>query len=198
MNITSKDTWNKLLPDTSDPLLRGGAGLVIVTCAGVILAILALILTWLISGDLQAETVLAGLVLGLILAGIAALARSGRVWLACWTLVVLLWSLVTVDAGSFGLASPAAAGYFIPVTLAACGLGLRAAIGVAGASSGAVWSIAVATSAGWYEPLGPVESSHLTFNAPFLTVLLLLVALLVGAWNRYLQAVLQSRAVQRD
>jgi hypothetical protein len=186
-----KRLWRRMLPTTDDALVRGRAGLVIATCLGLIAAVTALIMTWLISGDLEAETVVAGLVFGLVLSGIAALARSGRATAATWLLVSLLLLLITADAAGYGLGSPAAVSFFVPIVLAACGLGLVAVLGVAVYSAVAVWVIAWGASAGWYEPEIPFEVWHLTFSAPLLTVLFLLVALIVGAWTRTL---ISSRA----
>ncbi len=175
-----------LLPRSADDALaRGRAGLVMAACLGLALAMLALLLVWLISGDLQVETVAGTLVFLLALAGIAALARRGRGRLAAWMLIVLLALLVTADAASYGLGSPAAAAYAIPVALTACTVGLVAGIGVASFSALATWVIAWGATSGWYRPLIPAEPSHLTFNAPFYTVLLLLVALIVGFWSHY-------------
>jgi hypothetical protein len=188
----------RLLPKSADnALARGRAGLVMAACLGLVTAVLALLLVWLISGDLQVETVVGGLVFILLLAGISALARGGRGRLAAWVLIILLVLLVTVDAASYGLGSPAAAAYFVPVVLAACSVGLVAGIGVALFCSLATWVIAWGTLAGWYQPFIPAEPSHLTFNAPLYTVLLLLVALIVGSWSRYLGDVLRRCADDR-
>ncbi len=186
-----------LLPRSADALARGRAGLVIATCLGLAIAMLALLLVWLISGDLQVETVAGTLIFILVLAGIAALARGGRARLAAWALIILLVLLITVDAASFGLGSPAAAAYFVPVVLAACSVGLVAGIGVALFGSAATWVIAWGTLSGWYQPFLPAEPSHLTFNAPLYTVLLLLVALIVGSWSRYLSDVVRRGADDR-
>jgi hypothetical protein len=181
----------RLLPNVDDALVRGRAGLVIVTCLGLMVMLLALILTWLVSGDLQGETVVGSFLLSLVLLGIAALARTGRVGLAICLSVILLVALITVDVAAFGLGSPAAAAYFVPVVLAACGSGLLAGIGVALFGSIAVWMIAWSASVGWYEPWIAFEDSHLTFSAPFFTALLLLVALIVGFWARHISELLQ-------
>jgi hypothetical protein len=47
----------------------------------------------------------------------------------------------------------------------------------------------------WYEPYTLFEESHLTFNAPFYTVIFVLVALIAGSWSRHLGAIVQSRPV---
>ncbi|HOU12307.1 MAG TPA: hypothetical protein PKZ84_04265 [Anaerolineae bacterium] len=175
--------WARLLPSSGDALHRRQAGLVIATCLGLAAAILLLILVWLSSGDLQWETTVAGGIFCLILASIAALARKGRGITSVWLLAGLLAVLITLDAGSYGLGSPAAAGFVIPIVLTACGVGLWAGIGVACYAAAAVWIIAVAGQAGWYIPYGPFDISHLTFNAPAYTVIFLLVALIVGLWE---------------
>ena len=153
---------------------------------GLIAATWFLILTWLISGDLQWETAVAGTIFSLILAGIVLLARNGRSRLAAWILVVILTLLIILDASSFGLASPAAAAFVLPIVLAACALGLWPGLGVALVATGTVWLTAWGSTAGWYEPYGVVEISHLTFNAPFYSVLFLITAVIVGGWSRYL------------
>jgi hypothetical protein len=179
-------TWARLLPQTGDALRRSRAGLVIATCLGLAAAVLLMILTWIISGDLQWETAVAGGVFCLILGGIAALARGGHEMAAVWLLSGLLAFLITLDAGSYGLGSPAATGFTIPIVLAACGAGVWAGIGMALYAAAAVWIIAIAGQAGWYVTYGPFNISHLTFNAPAYSVIFLLVALIVGLWTRYL------------
>lgn len=188
-----------LLPKNPDnALARGRAGLVMAACLGLAIAVLALLLVWLISGDLQVETVVGSLVFILTLAGISALARGRRAGLAAWALIILLVLLITVDAASYGLGSPAAAAYFVPVVLAACSVGLVAGIGVALFCSVATWVIAWGTLSGWYQPFIPPEPSHLTFNAPLFTVLLLLVALIIGSWSRYIGDVLRRGTNDRE
>jgi hypothetical protein len=182
----------RLLPkSTDDALARGRAGLVMVTCTGLALALLALLLVWLISGDLELVTATGAFIFILVMAGIAALARRGRGRLAAWVLIGLLTLLMTANAASFGLGSPSVAAYVLPVVLAACAIGFGAGIGLAAFSSLATWAIAWSTLAGWYQPIIPAEPSHLTFSAPLYTVLLLLVALITGAWSHYMISILR-------
>lgn len=181
-----KGIWEWLLPATKDALTRGRAGLVIATCLGLTVAVVGLILTWIVSGDLQGETVVAGAVLIAVLAGLGALARAGRALLATWLLVILLTLLTTADVAAYGMASTASAGFMVPIVLAACGLGLWPGLVIATFSAAVAWLLAWAENAGWYEPLLPPDISHLTFDAPALTVLFLLVALIVGLWTRHL------------
>lgn len=181
-----RKAWRHLLPATTDVIKRGRANIVIAACLGVILVACGLILTWWISGDLQWETVVAASILTLILGGLAALVRRGHVGLAHGLLLGLLWLLITVDAWGYGLASPAASAYVLPIVLAAAGLGFGATLGVAMLSSASVWLLAWGEVAGWHVPYSPVELSHLTFNAPALTAIFLLVAVLIGSWTQFL------------
>lgn len=183
-----------LLPPIADPWLRGQAGLVMVTCLGIGGAAWSLVLAWLISGDLEGETAVAALIFTLILGGLLALTRHRPV-IALWLLVGLLLLLITLDVSSYGLGSPAAASFFLPVTLAACGLGLGAGLVVAGVSTAVIWLTAIAAALNWYTPYVVYEESHLTFTAPFLTVLIWVIALLVGYWIRFLHALV---IVQED
>lgn len=169
-------------------LEKGAARLVVATCLGLAAAVVFLVVAWLVSGDLMIETVVAGLVLIVVLGGLALLARRGRARLANWLLLGLLLVLISLDAGAYGLGSPAAAAYVLPVLLAACVVGLWAGLLVAALGAAGVWLMAIAAGAGWYEPYVAYEVSHLTFTAPFLTVLLVLAALIVGWWNRYLRS----------
>lgn len=192
--------WEWLLPDTEDALVRGRAGLVIATGLGLTAAIGGLVLTWIISGDLQWETPVAGAIFILLLTAIGALARTGRATLAAWTLVTLLMLLITADVAYYGVGSTSAAAYVIPITLAACGLGWWAGLGVAGVSAAWVWLLAGAEAAGGYTPALPPADYHLTLSAPVLTVLFLAVALIAGLWSRYLSVQLSavSRQQQAD
>ncbi len=196
MNLQS--LWNRLLPSDMPPLTRARAGLVMITNLALAVALLALILTWLISGDLQRETVIAGLVFCAILAGIVRLAQIGQTRWATWLLIVLLEIVVGLDVAAYGAGEPGAAAFFVPILLAACGVGMRAGLAIAAVSSCAVWASAWAAYAGWYQPELAFELSHLTFNAPMYMVLFLAAAALVGWWSGYLVHLISDRDVTRE
>lgn len=165
---------------------KGRTKLLLWTCAGLIVSAWALVLVWLISGDLAWETAVASAVFTLILVGIGLLAWNGRSWAATWILVALLMVLIATDSSSFGLSAPGSAAFVIPVVLAACGLGFWSGIGTAVVATTVVWLTAWGSTAGMYEPYGRVEISHLTFNAPFYSVVFVVTAVIVGGWTRYL------------
>jgi hypothetical protein len=157
------------------------ARLVVAACMGVAAAILFIILFWVFTGTLEDwETLVAGGVLLAILAGIAALARKERVLLSGWLLVGLLTLLISADLPYYGVGTPTAAAYVIPIVLAARLLGFWPGMGVAAFGATVIWLIAWATTSGVYSVDAAIDISHLTFNAPALTVIFGLVALIVG------------------
>lgn len=179
-----RSIWEWLLPRSADRTVRSRAGLVVGTCLGVVAACVAILLGWAVTATLEDwETVVAAVVLAGLLAGIVFLARAGRVTLAAWLLTGLLTLLIALDIAAYGLGSPSAAAFCIPIVLAACALGLWAGLGVALLASLGVWLIAAAGVAGWYTPLTPPDISHLSFEAPIMTVIFLAVGGIVGAWR---------------
>jgi len=159
---------------------RQQARLVTATGISLILAMAALILTWMISGDLEMITVFAFGILALILVGIMRLARSHHSTLATGLMVVLLLLLVSADVAAYQLDSVSVAFYTVPIVLAATGLGMRAGLAIAGVSSLVIWLLAWTEVAGLLPTSQPPDISHLTFDAPALTVIFLLVALISG------------------
>jgi hypothetical protein len=154
--------------------------LVIITCAAIMLGAAALILTWILSGDLEIETVAAAGALCLILGGLVLLALRGHERAALIILAALIFLLVAADLSWYGLHTSMAAAFLIPILLTACGLGMRAGIGAALAGSAYGWLLAAAENAGWIAVPYAADISHLTFDAPALTVIYLLCAVIAG------------------
>jgi lysylphosphatidylglycerol synthetase-like protein (DUF2156 family) len=166
------------LPD--EPDARRLAMLVIITCAAITLGAVALILTWIVSGDLEMETVAAAAVLFLILAGIILLSLRGAERAALIILAALIFLLVAADLSWYGVHSSMTSAFLIPILLIGCGLGMRAGIGAALACSAFGWLLAAAENYGWVAVPYAVDISHLTFDAPALTVVFLMCAVIAG------------------
>jgi hypothetical protein len=173
------------LPNTTDPLLTGRARLILATCVGLILAVWGLVLTWLISGDLQIETVVVMIIFSLILLGMAAVSRSGRVMLAAWLLIALLGLAVVSDVAYYGVGAPGIFAFVLPIVLAACLSGLAGGMIMAVVGASVAWGVAIGAMQGWLAVAIPFQMDHLTFNAPVISLIFLLVALIVGWWSRY-------------
>ena len=73
-----------------------------------------------------------------------------------------------------------ASAFLIPILLIACGMGMRPGFAAALVCSAFGWLFAGAENAGWIAVPYPVDISHLTFDAPALTVVFLLCAAIAG------------------
>lgn len=164
-------------------LLRRAAQVQIVTfaCGGIGLAVIAIIGGWAITGTLEDwETVVGGLILGGLLAGLAILARRGHPSLSALLLSGLLFVLVAADIVYYGLGSPSVAALLLPVLLIACTFGRKLGLAAAALAAAAMFSIAWASLNGLLESAVPAVESHLSFTAPVLSVILFFCAGLAG------------------
>ena len=178
----------RLLPKTDNRADRARAALVLAACGAVILASLAMILFWVFTGSLEEiSTVVADAVLIIILLGMTVLVRRGNTRLALWLLTALLAFLTLDISAMYGVGTLSSAGFLIPIILAACGAGLWAGLALALVGCAGMWIIAFASSTGALQPWIPFEVSNLTFDAPFLTILFFLIAVILGFWTRELE-----------
>lgn len=176
---------SRWLPNTTDPLLNGRARLILMACVGLILAVWGLALTWLISGDQEIETVIVAIVFSIVLLGIVAVSHSGRIMLAAWLLIVLLGMVVLSDFVYYGLGAADIFAFILPIILASCLTGLVGGMLTAVGGVLATWGTAIAAMQGWLKVLTPFQMDHLTFNAPLISIVFLLTALIAGWWSHY-------------
>ena len=158
------------------------ARIVTVACWGVGLAVIAIVGGWALTGTLTDwETVVGGVFMLGILAGLVALARKGRPGLAAGLLVGMLFLLVGADVTYYGLGSPSAMAFLLPVLLVALVFGLKPGLGVAIVAAVVVFGVAWASLNGMIAVETLVDESHLSYNAPVISVILLFCAGLAGA-----------------
>ncbi len=182
-------------------LLRRTAQVQIVTfaCAGVGLAVIAIIGGWAITGTLEDwETVVGGLILGGLLAGLAIMARRGHPSLSAVLLSGLLFVLVAADIVYYGVGSPSVAALLLPVLLIACTFGRKPGLAAAALSAAAVFGIAWASLNGMLETALPSVESHLSFTAPAISVILFFSAGLAGTAVEVYQQVMQSARQSKE
>jgi hypothetical protein len=173
------------LPNTTDPLLAGRAKLILATCVGLILAVWGFVLTWSISSDLQAVTVAVAIAFSLMLLSVAVVSRSGRITLAAWALTVILGLVTIYDTAYYGIGAPDIVFFVLPIILAACLIGLTVSMIMAVIGAIVTWGLAVGAMQGWLQMAIPFQMDQLTFNAPLISIVFLLTALIVGWWSRY-------------
>ena len=154
---------------------------IIITAAGLAITLVTLLLIWIVTRTLEYKSTITMIaVLVVILAGIVGLAFV-HVTAAAVVLVVLSLLILTYWVWTYGPATLSAAAFVIPIALAGL-LNLWAGLATAIIASAIVWGIAYATETGRLKP--EVEchpSAYLTFNAPLLSCIFLLLAVLVGS-----------------
>jgi hypothetical protein len=177
--------FSSFIPVSATPLMQARARVLVATCFALGMAILALLLYWIAFSWLeQIETVAIGLVLILLLAGIVALVKSGRIRVAAWSLTIFVIVLNLANMLDYGIGTTSSAGMIIAIVLAAFSLGPVLGLGTAVLGSIAVFGIALAGSAGMLRTEIPFVESNLSFDAVVLSLIYLLVGLLCAVWTR--------------
>ncbi|PKO16957.1 MAG: hypothetical protein CVU39_06980, partial [Chloroflexi bacterium HGW-Chloroflexi-10] len=157
------------------------ARIVTAACLGLSLVVIAIIGGWAVTGTLTDwETVVGGVILIAILGGLSLLARRGRPALAAWLLAGLLFLIVSADLAYYGLGSPSAMAFLLPVMLIACTTGLKPGLAVAALAAVVIFGVAWGSLNGILIVNIPVDESHLSYNAPVISVILLFCAGLTG------------------
>lgn len=173
------------IPGTASPLAQARAKVLVAACFAAGLAIAALILYWIIFSWLeQIETVVIGVVLILILAGIVALVKSGRVSAAAWILTLFMTLLNLANMVDYGIGTVSSAGFLIVIALAAFTLGPGPGLGAALLGSLVAFAVAIAGSTGQLQTEIAFHESNLSFDAPTLSLIYLLVGLLCAVWTK--------------
>ncbi len=172
------------MPSSDNALLQVRTGLIVIICLAFVLIALLLVLTWLFSGDLQKQTVWAAAAFMVFLLTVSTLAYLTYWQLASWLLIIILVLIAAADTYVFTVASPLSILYVVPILIAAFNFGLGASIFIASTAVTFIWLSALGELTEWYNPQIPKARSHLTFNAPVLTVMLFTVALMSGLWSQ--------------
>ncbi|HPH94770.1 MAG TPA: hypothetical protein PKW33_01945 [Anaerolineaceae bacterium] len=150
------------------------ARIVTAACLCLSLVVIAVIGGWAVTGTLTDwETVAGGVIFIAILAGLAVLARRKYPEWAAGILAGLLFLMVSADVAYYGLGSPSAMAFLLPVMLTACIFGSKPGLAAAALAAGVVFCVAWASLNGSLAVAAPVDISHLSYNAPVISVILL-------------------------
>jgi hypothetical protein len=82
----------------------------------------------------------------------------------------------------YGIATSASAAYLIPILLAMFCIGTTAGYGIAFLGCAAVFLIAFLQSKEKIKTFLPYQVSHLTFDAPVLSLVYVLITFITGSW----------------
>jgi len=179
---------NKFLPTAASPIQRARAKVTVVTALAIGAAMLALVLFWVVTFTLEdVETVIITAILILLMAGIIFLVKRGRVALGAWILTLLMIFLNISNMTWYGVSTTSSAGYLIPILLALFGIGSAAGFGVTVFGCVSVFAISLLASTGQIQTEIPYVESHLTFDAPTLTLIYLVVFFISNTWVKSAQ-----------
>lgn len=185
---------NSLLPVSVTEYQKAQAKTIISTSLAISGAMLALVMYWLITGtfeDIETIFIVLGLLLGF--AGIIALVKYGYIRSGAWILIGMMLLLNLADMAWYGISSAASAGYVIPILIAAFSISSQAGINVSLLGCISVFSIAFLASSGQLQTEIPYQESTLSFDAPTISLIYLLVSVLAGNWVNSTQEAFQNK-----
>lgn len=184
----------QFIPSSASPIERARAKVTVVTALAIGAAMLALVLFWILTSTLEdIETIFLTIVLLLLMAGLIVLVQRGYIRLGAWILTLLMVFLNLANMTWYGIATTSSAGYIIPILLALFGISSAAGLGITILGCASVFAISLLASAGQIQTEIPYAESHLTFDAPALTLIYLLVYFISSAWVQSAQSALTEK-----
>lgn len=164
---------------------------VIITSLSISGAMLLLVLYWLITKSFETvKTIFAmfGIMLGLALC--IWLALNFQVRTAAWILIVFMVLLNLGNLLWYGIATPSAAAYIIPILLAMFCINQTAGYLITGLGCLIVFGIPYLQSKEKIKTFIPYQVSHLTFDAPVLSLVFCLATVLISSWIEVIKEIL--------
>ena len=172
-----------LLPTSYSLSDQASAMVVIITSLAISGAMVVLILYWLLTKSFETiKTIFAMLAIMLGLAICVWLAINDQVKTAAWILIVFMLLLNIANMLGYGIATSASAAYLIPILLAMFCINVGTGYIISALGCLLVFGIAFLQSKEKIKTLLPYQVSHLTFDAPVLSLIYILVAFITGSW----------------
>lgn len=172
-----------ILPSSYSLFDQASAMVVIVTSLAICGAMLLLVLYWLVTKSFETvKTIFAMFGIMLVLALCIWLALNYQVKFAAWILIVLMLLLNLANMLGYGIATSASTAYLIPILLAMFCIGLSTGYVIALLGCVSVFVIAFLQSKEKIKMILPYQVSHLTFDAPVLSLIYVLVTVITGSW----------------
>ncbi len=190
---------NGFMPKSYSELNRTRATVITITSLAIGGSMLLLVLYWVATKSFEdIETIFAMLIVMLLLAICVGLVMKERVVAGAWMLITLLLLMNFANMASYGISTSASAAYIIPILLAIFCLDSKAGWVVTILGCILVFTIPILQSEEIIETVQAFMISSLTFDAPALTVIYLLVATMADSWAGMVKKHLrQSRDMER-
>lgn len=177
------DLITNFLPKSYSQFDQIRAIIIISTSLAISGAMLLLILYWVATKSLETKTtVFVAFATILPLAVCSGFALRGQVIIGAWMLIILMVLINFLNMAFYGISSSSSAAYIIPILLATFCLGANVGIWITGFGCVLVFAIPILQFRGVIKPLLPFNISSLTFDAPVLTLIYLLVIIIVNNW----------------
>lgn len=177
------DLLNNLVPKYYSQIDQMRAMTIIVTSFAIGGAIFLLILYWVVTKSFETKTTIyVALSIISLSAACVAFVMQGQLLIGAWMLIILMVLINFSNMALYGISSSSSAAYIIPILLAMFGIGANAGVGVAVLGCIFVFIIPILQSRGILKSILPFEISSLTFDAPVLTLIYILVTLIVYPW----------------
>lgn len=172
-----------LLPSSYSLFDQASAMVAIITSLAMGGAMILLVAYWVLTKSFETIiTIYVMLGIILVLALCIWLALNYQVRTAAWILIVLLLLLNFANMFGYGIATSASAAYLLPILLAIFCINTSTGYGIAILGCVTVFLIAFLQSKEKIKTALPYQVSHLTFDAPVLSLVYLLVTVLSGSW----------------
>lgn len=162
---------------------------VIRTSLAIGLAMLLLVLYWIFTKSFETiKTIYVMLGVMLILVLCIWLEITGRISAGAWTLVALTVLLNFASMAVYGISSSASSGYILPILLAFFCLGPIAGYAITITGCIFVFAIPILQFKEKIHTILPYQTSNITFDAPTLTLVYLLIAVITASWSSYIKS----------
>ncbi|WP_204806525.1 hypothetical protein [Mycobacterium riyadhense] len=182
------ENWmESILPASYSDLDQIRAATVVVTAMAVAASMMLLILYWIITKSLETvKSVYAALGIILLLIVDVELVIQGHAVVGAWMLVIVMLLLNFASMLAYGIATSASSGCILPILLAMLCIGVGTGFAVTFLCCGVVFAIPVVQSKGWVRTILPYQVSNLTFDAPTLTLIYLVAAIITSSWASFI------------
>ena len=164
---------------------------IIYTSLAISLAMVCLVLYWVITKSFETvRTIFAMLGIMLVLAVCIWLEITGQISAGAWTLVIVTILLNIANLVGYGISTSASSGFVLSILLAFFCLGPGTGYAVTITGCILVFIIPILHSKGRILTSLQYQTSSITFDAPTLSLVYILIAVITGSWSNSIKHIL--------
>lgn len=180
-----------LLPTSYSIIDQVSAMVIIFTALVISVGMLLLVLYWVWTKSFETIKTIFGMFAIMLGLGICiSLALNDQVRFAAWILILLMIGLNIISMLGYGISTSGSSAYVVPILLAVFCLTPQIGIIIAGLGCVLVFGVAFLQSKNKLNAQISYQVSHLTFDAPVLSLVYIFVALISGSWVQSIKSFL--------